>query len=897
MPLKPSRYIIPFLLLLLVNTYSFAQYKQGIKLYEQNNYIKAIPKLKKASTKNGENKQDAMIKLADSYRLLKDYSNAEAAYKRAIELNSNVPALVHYHYGQMLKANNHYDEALKQFYLYLEDNPTDQRAAHAIKSCNEIKIWQNKPKEYEVSNLKEVNSKHAEFSPVLFENKLVFVSERNPDLVNYQEYEYNGQPYLNVYFSKMKDDVPSKKIKGFSKKLNTNYHDGPICFSSDEKNLYLTRVNYIVNLKNKNFVNRAKLFYAHRDGKVWAKLQSFPYNSDEYSIAHPSISNDGNTLFFASDMPGGMGGMDIYSCKKNGDSWDKPVNLGPDINTSGDEVFPFIAKNNILYYSSDGLPGFGALDIFSARELLGKWILQRNEGLGINSFHDDFGVYFADDKKGYFSSDRDGGSGNDDIYRFSFTSRYTSLDGYVLNSNNPNDVAPNQKVLLKENDGTLVASTKTNEKGYFRFDNLETDKKYLVKIDETDPGYNGNRKFYYADNKNNVLRVTVLNEKGEKFIFRNLPADPNAPAELSSPDDLMIAGNLLFGENPSKPISDSKIILKDSKGNIVEEVTTNGLGGFVFTKLSSDENFMIEVLQSDLDLSNAKIILTNKSGKQIKVINAGSNGKFAFHILNTEKVALEELKVEDKDLLMNLRGKLLDPSKNNLAGKTVMVMDDKGNIVASVVTDEKGNFEFKNLAAGKSYLIGIEEKDGNLAGFEKLFIADANGKIIREIFRDRIRGFKFHLLETEKSALAELFVDDPWLEVLNFKNAPQAKKELTIVEKVSYGLNEHKFDKAGQMVLDKVIQIMKDNPGINIELGSHTDSRADDQFNQKLSQKRAKFAVDYIISKGIDKSRLIPVGHGESKLLNNCGNGVNCAEEMHAVNRRTEFRVIDTGTK
>jgi outer membrane protein OmpA-like peptidoglycan-associated protein len=326
-------------------------------------------------------------------------------------------------------------------------------------------------------------------------------------------------------------------------------------------------------------------------------------------------------------------------------------------------------------------------------------------------------------------------------------------------------------------------------------------------------------------------------------------------------------------------------------------VNTNGLGGFVFTKLSTDDNYLIEVLQSDIDLSNAKIILTNKSGKQIKVINANANGKFAFNILSTEKTALQELKVDDKDLLMNLKGKLLDPSKNNLSGKTVMVMDDKGNIIASVTTDDKGNFEFKNLAAGKNYLIGIEEKDGNLAGFEKLYIADAKGKIIREIFRDRIRGFKFHLLETEKSALAELFVDDPWLEVLNFKNAPQEKKELTIVEKVSYGLNEFKFDKNGQLVLDKVIQIMKDNPGINIELGSHTDSRSDDNFNQKLSQKRAKFAVDYIISKGIDKSRLIAVGHGESKLLNQCGNGINCPEELHAVNRRTEFKVIDTGKK
>jgi len=591
-------------------------------------------------------------------------------------------------------------------------------------------------------------------------------------------------------------------------------------------------------------------------------------------------------------MPGGVGGKDIYVCRKNGDAWEKPKNLGPDINTSGDEVFPVIRSDGTLFYSSDGLPGFGGLDIYSAREIVGKWILQRNEGLGMNSFTDDFAPCFVTDKKGYFSSDRDGGKGHDDIYDFTFTSRYISLDGTVLSEMDINKPVPNISVILQDDKGNVLNSTQTNSKGYFKFDNLDTDKKYMVKIDEKDPGFKGQNRFFYADNKNNIVRVTVFNDKGEKFVFRNLPSDPNSPPELTDPNDITIAGNLLFGENPSAPIGNSKLVLKDSQGNIIDEVTTNALGGFVFSKLPQDGNYILEIIESDLPLANAKIILTNKSGKEVKVLKADGSGKFNFHVLATEKSVLKDMKVEEKDLLMNIKGKLIDSDKKILAGKDVHLMDEKGNTIETVKTDADGKFEFKNLAADKKYMIGVDEKDTQLTNYEKLFITDLKGKVIRELFRDKVRGFKFHLLETDKNRMAELYVDDPWLKVLEFKNNSQ-KQELTIVEKVSYGLNEFKIDQNGQRVLDKVIQIMKDNPSIKIELSSHTDSRADDVFNKKLSEKRANFAVNYMITKGVDKTKIIPVGLGESKLINACGNNSDCTEEEHAINRRTEFKVID----
>ncbi len=884
------------LVLIAVTQVLSAQYKQGIKYFNKGEYYNAIPKFIKVANGNGENKIDATIKLADCYLQLKDYRNAEVFYKKAIESGKADPA-THYNYATVLKNNNHYQEALEEFNKYLQLNPTDAKAKNAVKYCKEIKAWQSLPKEYEALNLAEINTDKSEFSPVIYDGKLVFVSEQNADIVNYEQYDFNGKPYLNVFFTDLKNEIPSSSKKPFSGKINTNYHDGPVCFNKEQNVLYLTRVNYIENKKDKDFVNRAKLYISEKSGKSWGTAKPFAYNSENYSVAHPSISDDGSNLFFSSDMPGGFGGMDLWVCKKGKDGWEKPANLGPDINTSGNEEFPYSRKDGMLFFSSDGLPGFGGMDIFSCKQIAGKWILNRNEGLGINSFADDFGICFIDNSKGYISSNRDGSVGSDDIYKFTFSAKMISLDGTVLKSQDIFDPVKNIKVFLEDDGGTHIKDTRTNESGYFRFDNLSPDKKYMIKIDETDPTFNGQKHFYYADSRNNIMRVTVVNEKGEKHVFRNLPVDGNSLPELTIPDDITLGGNLLYGENPSNPIANKLITLKDGNGNIIEQVTTNAFGSFVFSKLPPDENYILELSELDGSLPpDVKIILTNKSGKEIKIMRSDKKGGFKFNLLQADKTTINELKVNDADLLMDLTGKLLGQDKASLAGAKIYLMDEKGNPLDTVLTDENGKFEFRKLQAGRNYMVNVDENDARLNGMDKLFIADLKGKVVRELIRNKYKGFSFNLLESEKSILKQIYVDDPWLEVLDLKNK-KGNEHITIVENVYYGLNEHKFDDAGQRVMDKVVQIMKSNPNINIEISSHTDSRAADKFNLTLSQKRAKFAVDYMIGKGIGSKRLSAVGYGETKLINKCGNNVTCTEEDHAQNRRTEFKIVDTGKK
>ena len=877
--------------LVLIATASFPQFKKGNRLYNQGEYFKALAPLKKASTTKSTNQADALFKLADSYLHLKEYQQAELYFKKSIDAGNNTPE-VHLGYANVLKNNNHYPEALDQFKIYLDAKPGDETAKNATKACKEMKTWQNLPKEYAATNLDAVNTAKSEFSPVLMNNKLIYVTEKKPDLVNYDQYDFTGEPYLNIYFTKLKDGIPTSGKESFSKKLNRGCHDGPICFSKDQNTIFFTRTIYLAK-KNKTFVNRTKLFYSVKKGNGWSTPQPFSNNSNDYSTAHPALSENGNTLIFSSDMPGGKGGMDLWQCTKDKETWSKPINLGPDVNTPENEEFPYLRNDGMLFFSSDGLATFGGLDIFTAKQIAGKWILNRNEGLGINSFADDFGICFTDPTKGYLSSNRDGGKGCDDIYSFTFTTKLISIDGTILNSQDLFDAAKNLRVYLEDEKENRLNDTHTNDLGYFRFDNLDPEKKYLVKIDENDPGFNGKKYYFYADAHNQVMRVTMENEKGEKYCFRNLPADPNALPQISIPDDVNFGGNILFGENPSSPVANKQVILKDEKGNVLETVTTNAFGAFVFTKIPPDENYFIEINETDASIPlDSKVILTNKSGKSIKIIRSNGKGGFSFSILSSDKNTINQLIVTDNELLMDLNGVLLGQDNNKLTNTIVYLTDENGNKIDTTVTDNSGKFEFRKIKAGGNYLVAIDESDAKIIGMDKLFIADLKGRVLREILRNKNKGFSFSLLSAEKNSMKQMYVDDPWLEVLELKEK-KSKEEITIVENVYYGLNEYRFDDQGRRVMDKVIQIMNSNKDLMVEISSHTDSRADDKFNKTLSEKRAKFAVDYIISNHIDPARLKAVGYGESKLINKCGNNIPCSEEEHAQNRRTEFRITD----
>ncbi len=865
----------------------FSQLSKADKLYEQNRYFKAIPYYVNASKKQ-TTKHKANLKLADCYRKVNEYEKSENAYRSALGSDANVDAQVYYDFASVLKANGKYDEALEQYTLYLKQKPNEESAKRVKKFCAEIKYWMSRPKEYEVKNVEKINTANAEFCPVYANNKLIYVAERSTfDFVEFEKNDYNGQPFLNMYISEV-NGPSAEKGKTLSKKVNSESHDGPICISKDGKTIYYTRVT-----GGGKKDNTAKIYTALGHDRKWGNTKPFPYNSSEYSVAHPSISSDDNLLFFTSDMSGGFGGKDIWVSKRNGDTWEKPVNLGPDVNTSGDEMFPSIKNNGVLYFSSNGLPGYGGLDVYSAKMVDGKWLLQRNEGLSINSSYDDFGITFINDTLGYFSSNRVGGKGKDDIYFFHFIDKSLIISGTILLTENAKDPAKGIKVTLKEEDGTVVETTKTNDKGFFQFKNLDADKKYMAIIDNTDPQFTGKARYYLADEDNIIQRVT--NKGGsDKFVFRNLPIDPNGLPDLYTEDDLTLAGNLLFGENPSKPLKNTKLIIKNEFGDVLEETTTNEFGAFTFRNIPSDQNYMVSMGESDIVLAeNTKITLTNKSGKEIKTFYSG-NGKFNFKVLSSDKNTITEMNAADDNLVMDIFGFVYDENKKPIANAKIRLREDsKDGSVNEIATGTNGKFNFKNLRADKSYIFEADEKDPVFNGIKKIYIADSKGRIYRVITKNGEGKFSFKVIESDKALLGEFVVDDPWLAVLELKNKKE-KEELTIIENIYYNFGDFKFDEAGQKVLDKVITVLISNPKLFIELSSHTDSRSSDQFNLALSKKRAQFAVDYMIAKGIDKKRLKAIGYGETKLLNKCANNVECTDDEHKINRRSEFKISES---
>ncbi len=871
--------LIKIVLFLLLSPSSFAQLDRANKFYDDKEYTKAI-KLYENALKKGEN-TEALEKIANSYRILKDYTQAELYYEKLM-LQNNIEPLNHLYYGLVLKGNNKFDEAKEEFKLYAAAS-NDKKTELLIKSCDDIKTLAKKIKQVDVNPVSDINTEASEFSPVFFKDQLVFVSDR---IQNMSSEKYN---YLHVYFTKIKKGTgENKKAEPFPYPVNTEFHDGPVSFNAEQNMMLITHVD-LIGKRDKNFVNRSKLYVSNLKEKKWSKPIPFQYNSDDFSIAHACISADGKQLFFASDMPGGQGGMDIYVCEKDGENWGTPKNMGNTVNTAGEEVFPYIRKDGTLFFSSDGHSGFGGLDVFSAIKNNDNYSNIKNIGAILNSYSDDFGISFSDDNtSGYFSSDRPGGKGLDDIYSFTLLNNEITIAGKIVIGQNTNMPFKKQDVSLLSEDGKIWDVTTSDEMGFFKFENLESTKKYLVKLDNAT---DSKIKYYLLDDKEKFIRQTGSDGTGGKFVFRNLPANPNEATQITN-DGVTLAGNLLVGKGTTKPLSNTKINLVDENGKIVQTVITNEFGSFVFTNLPPDNNYLVKVEENDVSLpANTRIILTNKSGKELQSTNTSAKGSFTFTFLASDKNMLKLMEVPNVDLRIDFKGKFVGDNKKPIANTTINLVNEKGEIIQSAKTDKFGAFHFENLPADQNVLFTVDETDPQLKNLKKIVLTDNKDNVVKEIKIDE-GVFRFSILPSEKTKLGVVYVDDPWLKVMKLKNnGSEAKTNLTIVEKVYYNYGKYEILPEAAKILDKVINLMERDSVLVIEISSHTDSRSSKEYNMKLSQQRAMAAVDYIVKNGITKDRISGKGYGESKLINKCADAVECSEEEHAKNRRTEFQI------
>lgn len=460
-----------------LRTHLVGSEKKGDNLFYLFSYNEALDAYKVALKQNPD--EDRIeLKIAETYRFLNRPEKAAEYYSKVIK-NQNVIKPIHkLHYAQSLSASGHYDQARDWYQSYSNDVKNDMRSERSLTKLKNIDALFKDSLSYYVNSIN-INSEQSDFSPTYYDEGIVFVSSREPKKGVKPVFNWNKSHFLDLYYSLEHEDGTNAPADRFHRNVNTQLHEGPTAFYAENTKMIFTRNNLINGKKGESSdgIIKLKLYLSEREGDNWSKPSEFPYNSNEYSVGHPSITEDGLTLYFASDMPEGFGGTDIYRSTFSEGQWSKPENLGDKINTKGNEMFPFYHETTgVLYFSSNGHGGLGGLDILHHN-------LQTNEepknlGFPINSRADDFGfILDQNGESGYFSSNRKGGKGDDDIYHFNVQNEIIDVLVYDQNTNESISSA-----IVELHEGVSIeALSKTNPGGEVMFQ-VNPQKNYLLKV-------------------------------------------------------------------------------------------------------------------------------------------------------------------------------------------------------------------------------------------------------------------------------------------------------------------------------------------------------------------------------------------------------------------------------
>lgn len=491
------------------------QEKQGDKYSFNYSYEKAIDSY--TSSKNLS--LEGQRKLAESYSLTGQNDKAEAVYLTLVQSPTGVLPLDYYHYAMILKSTGKYTESNKWMDKFVELNPYDLRSKSYVSTKSKFDSLLKDEGKYKIEHLT-LNTNAGDFGTSYYKNKIVFASTRAKAKAFKKKFNWNGKPFLDMYVS----DVDGNQLKdpeNFSKKLNGKMHDGPASFSNNGTFMAFTRNHY--HDKSDDKVIELQIWFSSFTDNKWSQPVPFSINNSEYSVGQPFLTSDGKTMYFVSNMPGGLGGADIYKVKKgdNG-AWEKPENLGNKINTEGDEVFPFLSESNeILYFSSNGHCGLGDLDIFSC-QLTGLKIGQvNNAGFPLNTQYDDFAMIIdSTSQKGYFSSNRSGGSGDDDIYSVSIL-KVIEIKKRIIGV--AKDVSgtsiPNTFITLYDSKNEVIDTVTTKDNGAYKFF-IESDKTFNLNGKKV--GYKDGKSQANSNGKDSIIVSDVILTKNEEVVVEKI---------------------------------------------------------------------------------------------------------------------------------------------------------------------------------------------------------------------------------------------------------------------------------------------------------------------------------------------------------------------------------------
>lgn len=619
-----------------------------------------------------------------------------------------------------------------------------------------------------IFNTSRVNSPELEFCPAVYENGLVYVSRYPNGPIDPR----TGETYLELFYAEMDPNGMPGKPRAFSTELNSAYEEGPVSFNRSGERIFFTRTN-----SNKGVRRSAgrrsvlKIYTATRGTFDWENVEELPFNTDDFTCMHPAISPDESKLFFASDRPGGFGGMDLYVVEKRNGSWSQPLNLGADINTSRNEAFPFYHESGVLFFSSDGHPGMGGLDFYMIDMSGRSWGPVLHMGAPFNSEEDDLGlVLLPDGKSGYFSSSRSGGFGQDDVYMFKTNA---GLQGIRPKSFLSGIVSVTDKASSRRLAGASIRLFELNKEGLINDENA-----YDL---ELQPSADGEMTMKLVRKKDETLGspIAVTDRNGEGAINLN----PFTDYLLLVSKEGYFTQELNFktdGQGADRPLE-----------ILVEPTNCVVLSGIV----KSD--------RFEIPIPNVSIRLVNKCDGQITTYRSNIRGEYEIC-----------------------------------------------------------------LPFGCDYVL-----EGSKPGYES---GSTNVSTVR------LRG--------SRSLTADLFIHPTSDAILR---EPIKEGTVILLENIYYDFNKSAIRKGAAQDLEALAQLMNSYPSMQIELGAHTDSRGTHEYNLDLSLRRADSAKEFLLQRGVAENRIRAVGYGETQLRNHCKDEVDCDENEHRLNRRTEVKVLN----
>ena len=480
--------------------FSFFGYSQEVKLkkansnYENFQYEDAIVTYEKVA-KKGYKSVELLSKLGDSYYFQSKLKEANKWYNDLFSLKKKLNSEYYFRYAQTLKAVGNYKKADEMMEKFNKVNTSDMRAILSKAQLDYLEAIKNNSGRYTIQNAG-INSEFSDYGASFYKNTLVFASARDTGGVFVKKHSWTNQSYTNLYSSLMADNGSLLEPEKFSKKINSKYHESTPVFTNDGLTMYFTRNNYLNGKKGRDSEKGVllKLYKATKNEGEWDNVSELPFNSNQYSCAHPALSPDEKTLYFSSNMPGSKGMSDIYKVAILSDgNFGKPINLGDKINTQARETFPFISKNNELYFASDGHPGLGGLDVFVAQlnenDTHGKI---KNVGEPVNSNFDDFGfIIDTNSNIGFFSSNRENDNlGYDDIYRFTETismpkELQQSLMGVVVDSSTQLPIE-GVKLALFDVNYVKLSEVISDKEGKFDFGAVDFENKFRIIPEQKD---------------------------------------------------------------------------------------------------------------------------------------------------------------------------------------------------------------------------------------------------------------------------------------------------------------------------------------------------------------------------------------------------------------------------